>query len=87
MAGSEIAAGMSAAATTTATAVALTVVGTAAVTVAVTAIFASYCYERHMWKTGGKEREFKQQFVAHMTKQLQSLVDLTSADCSRQVQQ
>jgi mitofusin len=46
-----------------------------------------YLYERLMWTNKAKEREFKRQYVAHATKKLQLIVDLTSANCSHQVQQ
>jgi len=46
-----------------------------------------YLYERLSWTTKAKEREFKRQYVDHATKKLRLIVDLTSANCSHQVQQ
>ncbi|XP_057325570.1 transmembrane GTPase Marf isoform X2 [Microplitis mediator] len=52
------------------------------------AIYGSlYLYERLTWTNKAKEREFKRQYVAHATKKLRLIVDLTSANCSHQVQQ
>ncbi|KAG7207346.1 hypothetical protein KM043_009010 [Ampulex compressa] len=48
---------------------------------------ALYLYERLTWTNKAKEREFKRQYVAHATKKLRLIVDLTSANCSHQVQQ
>lgn len=48
---------------------------------------ALYFYERLTWTNGAKEREFKRQYVAHATQKLRLIVDLTSANCSHQVQQ
>lgn len=48
---------------------------------------ALYFYERLTWTNKSKEREFKRQYVAHATKKLKLIVDLTSANCSHQVQQ
>ncbi|XP_011259031.1 transmembrane GTPase Marf isoform X2 [Camponotus floridanus] len=48
---------------------------------------ALYLYERLTWTNSAKEREFKRQYVAHATKKLRLIVDLTSANCSHQVQQ
>ncbi|XP_012270307.1 transmembrane GTPase Marf [Orussus abietinus] len=48
---------------------------------------ALYLYERLTWTSKAKEREFKRQYVAHATKKLRLIVDLTSANCSHQVQQ
>ncbi|XP_069681371.1 transmembrane GTPase Marf-like [Periplaneta americana] len=45
-----------------------------------------YLYERLMWANKAKEREFKRQYVSHATKKLRLIVDLTSANCSHQVQ-
>jgi hypothetical protein len=39
------------------------------------------------WTDGAKEIEFKWQFVAHATEKLRQIVDQTSADCSKQVEQ
>jgi len=46
-----------------------------------------YLYERLTWTNKAKEREFKRQYVDHATKKLKLIVDLTSANCSHQVQQ
>ncbi|XP_046390603.1 transmembrane GTPase Marf isoform X2 [Ischnura elegans] len=46
-----------------------------------------YLYERLTWTNKAKERSFKEQYVAHATKKLRLIVDLTSANCSHQVQQ
>ncbi|GFG34241.1 hypothetical protein Cfor_10688 [Coptotermes formosanus] len=46
-----------------------------------------YLYERLTWTNKAKEREFKRQYVSHATKKLRLIVDLTSANCSHQVQQ
>lgn len=52
------------------------------------AIYGSlYLYERLTWTNKAKEREFKRQYVDHATKKLKLIVDLTSANCSHQVQQ
>lgn len=48
---------------------------------------ALYLYERLTWTNAAKEREFKRQYVSHATKKLKLIVDLTSANCSHQVQQ
>ncbi|XP_014287762.1 transmembrane GTPase Marf isoform X3 [Halyomorpha halys] len=46
-----------------------------------------YLYERLTWTNKAKEKEFKRQYVEHATKKLKLIVDLTSANCSHQVQQ
>lgn len=46
-----------------------------------------YLYERLTWTNKAKERSFKKQYVDHATKKLRLIVDLTSANCSHQVQQ
>ncbi|XP_037723761.1 transmembrane GTPase Marf isoform X2 [Drosophila subpulchrella] len=46
-----------------------------------------YLYERLSWTNSAKERTFKGQYVRHATKKLKMIVDLTSANCSHQVQQ
>lgn len=48
---------------------------------------ALYAYERCTWTARAQERVFKQQYVAHAGKKLRLIVDLTSANCSHQVQQ
>ncbi|CAL1262678.1 unnamed protein product [Larinioides sclopetarius] len=46
-----------------------------------------YAYERLSWTNKAKERAFKKQYVGHTTRKLRLIVDLTSANCSHQVQQ
>ncbi|KAJ6632777.1 Transmembrane GTPase Marf [Pseudolycoriella hygida] len=46
-----------------------------------------YFYERLSWTNTAKERQFKSQYVQHATRKLKMIVDLTSANCSHQVQQ
>uniref|UniRef100_A0A1W7RFS4 Mitofusin 1 n=1 Tax=Agkistrodon contortrix contortrix TaxID=8713 RepID=A0A1W7RFS4_AGKCO len=46
-----------------------------------------YLYERFTWTAKAKERAFKQQFVNYATEKLQQIINLTSANCSHQVQQ
>uniref|UniRef100_U5EVN5 Putative mitochondrial assembly regulatory factor n=1 Tax=Corethrella appendiculata TaxID=1370023 RepID=U5EVN5_9DIPT len=46
-----------------------------------------YLYERLSWTNAAKERSFKNQYVKHATRKLKLIVDLTSANCSHQVQQ
>lgn len=46
-----------------------------------------YLYERLTWTNKAKERSFKKQYVEHATRKLRMIVDLTSANCSHQVQQ
>lgn len=46
-----------------------------------------YVYERLTWTNKAKERSFKKQYVNHATRKLKLIVDLTSANCSHQVQQ
>ncbi|XP_045445695.1 transmembrane GTPase Marf [Melitaea cinxia] len=48
---------------------------------------ALYAYERCTWTTRAQERVFKRQYVAHAGRKLRLIVDLTSANCSHQVQQ
>ena len=48
---------------------------------------ALYAYERLTWTNKAKEKAFKRQYVAHATRKLKLIVDLTSANCSHQVQQ
>ncbi|KAJ8725378.1 hypothetical protein PYW08_003561 [Mythimna loreyi] len=48
---------------------------------------ALYAYERLTWTARAQQRVFKQQYVAHASKKLRLIVDLTSANCSHQVQQ
>ncbi|XP_050531113.1 transmembrane GTPase Marf isoform X2 [Daktulosphaira vitifoliae] len=46
-----------------------------------------YLYEKLSWTTKAKEREFKRQYVEHATSKLRLIIDVTSANCSHQVQQ
>lgn len=46
-----------------------------------------YLYERLTWTNRAKEKSFKKQYVDHITKKLRMIIDLTSANCSHQVQQ
>lgn len=46
-----------------------------------------YLYERLTWTNKAKEKSFKKQYVSHITRKLKMIVDLTSANCSHQVQQ
>ena len=46
-----------------------------------------YAYERLTWTTKAQEQIFKRQYVDHATKKLRLIVDLTSHNCSHQVQQ
>ncbi|XP_076451917.1 mitofusin-2-like isoform X2 [Babylonia areolata] len=46
-----------------------------------------YLYERLTWTTRAKERCFKQQYVEYASSKLRLIVDLTSSNCSHQVQQ
>lgn len=46
-----------------------------------------YFYERLTWTNRAKEKSFKKQYVAHATRKLRMIVDLTSSNCSHQVQQ
>ncbi|XP_043195918.1 transmembrane GTPase Marf-like isoform X1 [Amphibalanus amphitrite] len=46
-----------------------------------------YVYERLTYTNQARERRFKRQYVEHATRKLRLIVDLTSANCSHQVQQ
>ena len=46
-----------------------------------------YIYERLTWTNKAKERAFKRQYVNYATSKLRLMVDLTSSNCSHQVQQ
>ncbi|XP_072376023.1 transmembrane GTPase Marf-like, partial [Diabrotica undecimpunctata] len=46
-----------------------------------------YLYERLTWTNKAKEKTFKKQYVQHASKKLRMIIDLTSANCSHQVQQ
>lgn len=47
----------------------------------------AYSYERVTWNNKAKEKAFKKQYVDHATRKLKLIVDLTSTNCSHQVQQ
>lgn len=56
--------------------------------IGVGAVYTSlYLYERLSWTNSAKEKTFKGQYVRHATSKLKLIVDLTSANCSHQVQQ
>merc|ERR1719210_1358081 len=46
-----------------------------------------YLYERLTWTNTAKCKEFKRQYVEHAARKLRLIVDMTSANCSHQVQQ
>ena len=46
-----------------------------------------YVYERLTWTNKARERLFKRQYVDYATQKLKLIVDLTSSNCSHQVQQ
>merc|ERR1712223_102221 len=46
-----------------------------------------YMYERMTWTNNAKCKEFKRQYVDHAARKLRLVVDMTSANCSHQVQQ
>jgi mitofusin len=46
-----------------------------------------YAYERLTWTNTAKCKEFKRQYVDHAARKLRLVVDMTSANCSHQVQQ
>jgi len=46
-----------------------------------------YLYERLTWTNKAKERSFKKQYVQYASSKLRLIVDLTSSNCSHQVQQ
>jgi len=48
---------------------------------------AVYLYERLTWTNQAKLKEFKRQYVDHAARKLRLIVDMTSANCSHQVQQ
>merc|ERR1719499_2790880 len=52
------------------------------------AIYGAVClYERVTWTNQAKLKEFKRQYVDHAARKLRLIVDMTSANCSHQVQQ
>ena len=83
----EVAKGLSPATAAAATA------ATAAVTAGTAAVAGASVYgyryisERVRWNDEAKERVFKHQFVAHVTKKRRPIVDSTTANCSNQVDQ
>jgi mitofusin len=46
-----------------------------------------YIYERLSWTVKARERAFKRQYVDYASSKLRLIIDLTSANCSHQVQQ
>jgi len=46
-----------------------------------------YVYERLMWTNKAREQAFKRQYVDYASTKLRLIIDLTSANCSHQVQQ
>jgi len=70
---------------------ALAAVASAAITALFSSLAAAYHYGRnvygHSWTNKANKGAFKCQFVAHVTKKQQLIVDSTSADCSNQVEQ
>lgn len=46
-----------------------------------------YLYERLTWTNNAKCSEFKRQYVEHAARKLRLVIDMTSANCSHQVQQ
>ncbi|XP_059141445.1 mitofusin-2-like isoform X2 [Physella acuta] len=46
-----------------------------------------YLYERLTWTTKAREKAFKQQYVDYASSKLRLIIDLTSSNCSHQVQQ
>lgn len=46
-----------------------------------------YCYERLTWTSKARERAFKTQYVDYASSKLRLIIDLTSSNCSHQVQQ
>merc|ERR1712026_78868 len=57
------------------------------IAVSLTVYGAVYGYERLTWTNTAKCREFKRQYVEHAARKLRLIVDMTSANCSHQVQQ
>jgi hypothetical protein len=49
--------------------------------------FMLYLYEWLCWTNKAKERRFKSQYVEYAASKLRLIVDLTSSNCSHQVQQ
>ncbi len=46
-----------------------------------------YVYERLTWTNKARERAFKRQYVDYAASKLKLIIDLTSANCSHQVEQ
>merc|ERR1712241_243402 len=65
----------------------LKTVGWRVIAVSLTVYGAVYGYERLTWTTQAKLKEFKRQYVEHAARKLRLIVDMTSANCSHQVQQ
>ena len=65
----------------------LKTVGWKVIAVSLTVYGAIYGYERLTWTTQAKLKEFKRQYVEHAARKLRLIVDMTSANCSHQVQQ
>merc|ERR1719309_1093211 len=62
-------------------------VGWRVIAVSLTLYGAVYGYERLTWTNQAKLKEFKRQYVEHAARKLRLIVDMTSANCSHQVQQ
>ena len=62
-------------------------VGWRVIAVSLTVYGAVYGYERLTWTNQAKLKEFKRQYVEHAARKLRLIVDMTSANCSHQVQQ
>ncbi|KAL3862666.1 hypothetical protein ACJMK2_008620 [Sinanodonta woodiana] len=61
--------------------------GVKVIGVCLMAYFSLYVYERLTWTNKAKERAFKRQYVDYAGSKLRLIVDLTSSNCSHQVQQ
>merc|ERR1719326_2005838 len=65
----------------------LKMVGWRVIAVSATIYGTVYLYERITWTNQAKLKEFKRQYVDHAARKLRLIVDMTSANCSHQVQQ
>merc|ERR1711879_986861 len=65
----------------------LKTVGWRVIAVSATIYGSIYLYERLTWTNQAKLKEFKRQYVEHAARKLRLIVDMTSANCSHQVQQ
>ena len=65
----------------------LKTVGWRVIAVSATIYGGVYLYERLTWTNQAKLKEFKRQYVDHAARKLRLIVDMTSANCSHQVQQ